>query len=495
MKLLRLSSDEITADFKVNLNDPIILKPNSKIALSDISIQQSIDDIVIDNTNDTITYDLMEGYQRNAYIPNDIYTNTTIVDMVEKTETALNNSLTFNYGSETISYTRNKVIGGEFSLSLNDQKINIEYKQSKTDFNGDIAKFSNENTANAVVYEIVSGSYSLMSNIAVADLTQNVKWDTYVSRGYAINRCKLKSWTDTIANGGGFIIGLSETNLNEVKNSELSMNHVNYGIQMTNISSITKYKTIVNGIAGINNVITPNYVAFNNNENDYIEVAINGDKVELNIYQYTTVWNKYTLESFTYNQKKLYPFIALMSDRNNLQLKLVRNTLSPFSGSGLVENDNEELLDKNNVLPPTGTKGLKSVFKINFNTQSLSDFFGYQYISYISNYTKYVKISGDNRIILTNIVENYLIQLLNYNIDSYDSVKHGRCNVIANIPNLNENGSINMKIENPIFIDLNNKDILYLKNLHFRVLDGSYSSIRLEGQGSIVLLFKQDGEM
>ena len=58
MKLLRLTTNKSDCVFNETLNEDLILQPNSKIALKNISIQSNKSKIQITGVNDTIRYKL-----------------------------------------------------------------------------------------------------------------------------------------------------------------------------------------------------------------------------------------------------------------------------------------------------------------------------------------------------------------------------------------------------------------------------------------------------
>ena len=73
-------------------------------------------------------------------------------------------------------------------------------------------------------------------------------------------------------------------------------------------------------------------------------------------------------------------------------------------------------------------------------------------------------------------------------LDSYDGLLNQRKNILAVVPKSNEDGSVIFETNTPIFIDLNNKNELLLRNIRCRVVRPDYSNIEMQGIATLVLL-------
>ncbi len=84
---------------------------------------------------------------------------------------------------------------------------------------------------------------------------------------------------------------------------------------------------------------------------------------------------------------------------------------------------------------------------------------------------------------------------MNMQVDSYDGLEKGRRNIIATIPtNSDENGVIVNEASNLVFIDLDNAQPRYFRNIKARLLYGDLSDVKTIGLTSLTLLIKKKNE-
>ena len=83
-----------------------------------------------------------------------------------------------------------------------------------------------------------------------------------------------------------------------------------------------------------------------------------------------------------------------------------------------------------------------------------------------------------------------MIQALNLDLESYDALEKSRKNILAIIPDTDDNGNV-VDIPNyPVFLELSNKESKEIRNLNFRVVRSDYSQINQIGLGVINILFE-----
>ena len=87
-----------------------------------------------------------------------------------------------------------------------------------------------------------------------------------------------------------------------------------------------------------------------------------------------------------------------------------------------------------------------------------------------------------------------MVELKNISLDSYDGLRSQRKNVLAFISKLDETGQFNYETSTPIFVDLNNKKEILLRNLEANLLYGDYSEFAIQSDASMTLLIKEKGE-
>ena len=94
---------------------------------------------------------------------------------------------------------------------------------------------------------------------------------------------------------------------------------------------------------------------------------------------------------------------------------------------------------------------------------------------------------------------NFKVEMLNLQLESFDSQKEGRMNILATIPVEKEFKDaqlsiLNFQPENMFYLSIRNKTKLSLRNIRARVIDANNNPIKLLGFSSINLLIKSDHE-
>ena len=85
-------------------------------------------------------------------------------------------------------------------------------------------------------------------------------------------------------------------------------------------------------------------------------------------------------------------------------------------------------------------------------------------------------------------VSGFIIQLLNLTVDSYDSLREQRENILAVIPSTDSSGELVYMPPFPIFIDMMNKNELSVRNIRLRIVNTDYTPLPMEGIGLVTLL-------
>jgi hypothetical protein len=137
---------------------------------------------------------------------------------------------------------------------------------------------------------------------------------------------------------------------------------------------------------------------------------------------------------------------------------------------------------------------------IYFESANLATFLGYDTQRQPQNGFQFVAepvFSAQRVFNIKTEADAYLIELMNIQIDSYDSFSKSllpsggqRKNLLSVIPSSNINGNLVYFPPYATFIDLLNKESLYLRNIKARVLNMDYSEISARGLSSMVLLIQ-----
>ena len=87
--------------------------------------------------------------------------------------------------------------------------------------------------------------------------------------------------------------------------------------------------------------------------------------------------------------------------------------------------------------------------------------------------------------------DNYVVEVLNLELLSYDSVRQKRMNILATIPAENTStGILNYDVNERVCVSINNTQNLTIRNLRIRVLDKHLNPIITEGNAIMTILLE-----
>ena len=87
--------------------------------------------------------------------------------------------------------------------------------------------------------------------------------------------------------------------------------------------------------------------------------------------------------------------------------------------------------------------------------------------------------------------ENYVVELLNLEVESFDSTRQKRMNILATIPAENTTtGILNYDVNERVCVSLSNTFDLQLRNLRVRVLDKNLEPIITENNAIMTILIE-----
>jgi len=101
MKLIRLTTRDDKAVFDSTFNANLTIPPNSKIALQSVSINTLPRELIIDQTNNQITFQIATGVERTIQLPQGKYSVTNIETINRLLTNLFNNSCDFRSTSDT----------------------------------------------------------------------------------------------------------------------------------------------------------------------------------------------------------------------------------------------------------------------------------------------------------------------------------------------------------------------------------------------------------
>ena len=498
MKLLRLTSEDITGLYKSDFNSHLEIKPYSKIALQSVSagaypIRLDVDinnnELFVqwgdsDYTRDTVNLDLVS------------YNSGNYRDLLDDIQNKCNEVTKFDSGV-TNSSQNNKTLGLEWAAYLDSTKhVNIGYKTGAT------KEYESEWEQTGTIVRSPLGVWA--NNGASTPAVNNyIGFPQYISRGCGSIHCRINNIG--VTSGQGFAIGLTRDYL-ALQNNTFNIKDLDYGLTVYSPanSGLLQYGNIVKG--EIFAQLTPvGFLGVGNVNNDSMQVRINGKYIEFNVYNEVGGKLPFTTghdEVYTTGEQ-LYPVCIFFGEQTDTSLSFLRITPSPYfpSASNLLST---ELLNEGIGLgaPPKPIAGVKSKNYINFLSAELSTFLGFNSMRRPQSgvfdvvFPTFVAERAFNT---PEFADTYMIQMLNLSVESYDSYSKNnqggqRQNILAVLPSTSTTGSFVYEPSYPTFLDLDNKEHISLRNLKMRIIYGDYSPIAAKGVGSIILMIKDKDE-
>lgn len=487
MRLLRLTTRKDVAEFNATYNGDIVLQPNSKIAVQSASINTLPTTILIDTTNGRINYQIREDLgEQELFLTSRNYEAGQLEDLLKDMETKLNESVVFVNTDPS-----NKVLGLQWKVDLNgDNKVEIKY---------DIGRYNlfetSWNLATGVTFASTGGDarYKALGGdaTAVTDFSRNALLPFPIAKGCGFVRAR----TRRLENADGFIFGVYEdASLDNTSFNNISK--VKYGFRVTIADGTNKvYHSIIEGVEDPNVSATMDSYTQNSNDNEVMEIEVNGGNVNLNIYR--TNGDLVQVNSIPYNQENLLPCLAFFGTRATTQVSFIRSTTSPFGNQPTFQSVGGDLSTNAPPQPPSQVNP-NDKNNLIFQSPLLSSYLGF------SNQRQPVggdlegataTYTADNQYFKPQEADAMLIQIQSLQVESYDSYSDTifpaggqRANILSVIPQTQTSGKIVYEPPYLTFLNLNNREPISLRNLDIRILREDYSRISITGLGSLVVI-------
>ena len=494
MKFLRLTSQDPDAIFDCDINDGFTLPPNSQIALQSVSANLEGGAIEVDDTNNGITYEIQTNDSRTVDLTHQVYNKANTMLLLKDIRDTLNKDAVFTAG-------RNKVLGLEWNCFVDGNGlVSTGYKIGRA---GDYYDNSDPNDSwhgNEVQAKDVG---TQEQNMRFSQLGTNTPTSNFnhcwinnhpVSRGNGYVRAHIGLNTDTGNNAtNGMIIGFTKQ---PVQPEDFEERMCDYAIRIT-VDTATgnqQYFTLLDGVATLSAVVPQNAGG-----NDTVEITKDGNSIKLNAYTVAddgTATNLATYGLPNPIDTPLYVFMCFFGASTNSSLDDIRFTPSPWAQIWEDKTYNkpvQPVVVSLHSIPTNGVPIKKTENFIQFESGTLSRFLGYAFRRnppFGNELVAEPLFIGDTIFSIGLSLNSFIIQMLNLKVDSYDSLKQQRENILAVVPSGDTSGDIDYSPPELFFIDLLNKEPLLVRNIKMRIVNSDYSPLAMEGSGFINILIK-----
>jgi len=471
VKLIRLKSQDDKLYFNNNIQSDLVLEPNSKIALQNVSFEKSVDTIVISAANDKITFD-NDSFTTDIFLTKDSYTTTNFSSLIADMELKLNSSLALNEWN----------LGKQFNVDVS----TTNFMTINTNTANQISPVTNTGFNKVGVIATGNGDIKKSSTATEGTPDASIGTNTLESfRGYdgcGIFRTEIVSLPAT-ATAKGFYIGLSKKQQQDF-GGNFPLSDMEFAIYCENTA--VNYKTVNNGGAVTTHpTISPNS---SGTDNDFMEIGSHGGKIHLTVYNTANPDGVDLVTAVNYDGEELYPIIAFF-DSVDTNAGDVSYTPYPDADDDLIYSPSS-LLGATNPINQNKDPRLISLF---FESESLAKQLGFE-DSFISDLAFNLNWKAIRTVRFFDETECYLVEALNLQFESYDGSKgiEKRRNLLAVIQNSRNRtqNDVMFDTNSVTYIDINNAHPLPLRNLQFRILNSDEGEVAVDGNSNMTVLIE-----
>jgi hypothetical protein len=483
MRLIRCTSTDPNGFIDNSFNQDIIITPKSKIALKSLSLETQSGEIIIDQSNDKLTFqvDELQG-ELNALLEHYSYEPQNSANLLENMTTSINaqfdTSVSSNIGMEAKAFINSKT-----KCEVSFRRGILQQNDSKLVVNKGTIAVTKVGAAPNTVFS--APSVPTGNNCFVYDPIQ-------MSRGGGVFRIQLNQ----IGAVNNFTMAVTQKNPDTISGSIFPNNELLYGINCRDSS--LSYQFINGGVVDTAlNTVIPTYAGVGDSSNDFLEIAIDQGKLIGRIFVTTT--NSYiTIFEEEYYVPlivpELYPILVFHSDVTTTSIKDWRYTHSPFLSDTYLTTVPIIEAVLGSTPPDQNANATQHFFQ--FEGASLSTFLGFSSTRIPRTGTQ----ATNNFTILANTIfrpnnksDAWIVEMLNIGLMSYDGETSQRKSYLAVIPKEDTNNQVVFSETYPVFIDMNNAEPLSIRNLKLRILNNDGSAVATNGLTTAVLLI-QNGE-
>ena len=504
MRLIRLASTSSDGILDNNFQAEILIKENSQIALDSLTMEINPQEIIVDDSNDAITFSIEVGKSladKTINITHGTYGgekagSKTYAELLTEIELLMMQSLS------TFSDTgTGKMLGSEYKVFYNDNgKTEIAVAQAPHTL------ITSDQTGNWVLSNIDVSADGLTIKRGAAgtagDLDSYMYQPIRLARGGGMVQVRINTaTTGSDADDSGFILGVSRTNPALWAADTLDgLDNIAWGVQFVDVD--TAYQQVEDGTKTAL-AVSPAVVSATYGNNDLIQLGYyyNEDdgtsEFALTAIQTDGAINQMNGETIDSAATDTYFAVLIMLGSNDASVAgacAVGNLISftdPFDPrtnaiAATAHQDkgaNEGLLQKREEVQ----------IYYNFKDATLQNYLGYDNLtsgnlgytllrSYIAN--QYAFASSE-------VVDNFIFELLNLDLESFDGATQQRQNYLSTVPaTATIENVVSYKASYPIFLNLSNKQPFTLRNILARVLTFGNRPLTTRGQTTATILIK-----
>lgn len=501
MRLLRISTEDPNAIFSTEFNTNITIEPNTQIALQSFIAKIANDEENLADNTILWNYGINTPTPNAVTIRNGVFGSDNYVELLDFIQLAMNDSFGNPNGDYPFQQEGDEwKLGRQMNVAVVNGKIAIQNKIAYNDNDVD-SNFRNQGDVSVIPNGVIS---VIADPFTSESYLHNCRSYYPLASGTGYFRIQINTLQHDLGNTDpnllkeGFMIGLTKRNLTNKNANQVLPEDVYFGIGVGYDQDASKFVIYYmdESVRPVNSNIEPESSsgAYNPN-NSFVQLRIEGNQIH---FEYSNEFlSVETLTSSNFDRalgEDYYPFIVLHGSEDYVELVNPEMTFDPYVYPKI---ENSVDVDDNFMPRWNGDTTTQMELSLIFASQ-LGKWLGYNVDNYFVN-TKTIKRGSNFNFTAENIFKsgrtllNMVLELVNMNVKSYDSESKQRRNILSTLLSADDERVIDT-IPSLVFIDLDNKDRINLRNITMRLLDQDLNPVNLDGKATVTLLLKNIDE-
>jgi hypothetical protein len=480
-KLIRLTTTDQNCYFDNTFNEDIIIEPQSQIALQSLTTQIATEALVIDAQNDLITFSIngnASGAPKNIHMQHGTYTKENIASFFSNLTTQFNTSLN----------QVTKEIGRQWKIgTVNNYVVfNMETGQVV-----DPLKENNkQEDVNVSVFEL--GVNKFFKRDGGTDTTDDAFMYFKTPNCKGASQLKARIYNNDGTTNGGFIIGYLE-NPPDTNTTVIDPVLIKYGVKF--IDPAVPYRKIIDGVDSVVTGAIPYINSAGSDRNDNIVIETANGLITGKRYSYNHPSGTVLFQEAYDHETNLFPIIVFVSSYS--QLMDIAFTSDPFYNITNTVDYIDREVENISAVPRIDVNSHGNCYLF-FDDFDIAKAFGFKIQRLPVSGFVVPDINGSltftsvNMFRFRDISDAYLVELLNIKIDSYDSIKQQRMNLLHVIPQFDiVQERLIYSTQYPLYLALNNPYPINLREIKARLLKEDLSEVASIGYSQMTILIQK----
>ena len=495
--LISLHTEDPEAVFDNVFNDEIVIQPNSEIAFHSCCLRLNNFRINVDNSNKLITLKLGSSPPMDFVIESGEYADHQVEYLLEKIQNGFNQRLlitnqTDNGTQIRFTLSRKNIVSLDL-IKASISQASVVGSAGAYEKNTDLFLYGT-----GIAIDGATGTLSRTGSQSIADgLQEYIHGRVPTTRGCGFCSILVKELRSFTASGldGAIMMITEESNPGKFQSRTSCLFYVRIPEQIGHSYKWTSRETSYNEVE-----LTSGGTPVACQLNDTVQIELTGGKYILQIYRPSAGdlgdTSMLRFEAPVYNDSEIESIAPA--------LYMTVGLLGP-SFSGIINYMSDPFISNPPTFslaipsiqdaPPSFSKGDEIDHVLTFQKLDLATSFGYDAKQITVTDTDQATILAPQSIVNSNHPSNYKIELLNIQLESFDSQREGRMNILSTIPTSKEFRDdqlsvLNFEPSNMFYLSIRNKNEMSLRNIRARVIDANNDPINLLGFSSINLLIK-----